>query len=58
MTDDREMSTWAIEVGDEDHTYVYRATSEDDAYQAYRENNPFYAPREDVHIYHVGDDDA
>lgn len=56
--DDEDMSMWAVEVGDEDHTHVYRASDEDDAYLAYRENNAFYAPREDVHIYHVGDDDA
>ena len=48
---------WSVELisdeapEDEEPTiYTYRAVSEDDAYRAYRENHPFYVPRENTDI--------
>jgi CRISPR/Cas system-associated exonuclease Cas4 (RecB family) len=46
------MSTWAIQLSDdEEQTFTYRATSEDDAYQAYVENHAFHVAQENVNIY-------
>lgn len=49
--------TWTVEDLANDHTYTYRASSEDDALLAYRENEPLGPDDSELYIQHVEADE-